>query len=419
MRTASRQTPTRKATCEGTIRIARSAKRRRPLSVAPKVIRVVDVEAGEKLPVERVRVRGLLPGDFWTATTEARWIQLTRLDESVEVRLTPQPAESRANVEIVNNDTGEMRVVRVSVRPASPEPQPVRPDAVDEKLDTTRRVELLVTASPPAVQKVTVDFTKMGLDNLIDQLIERLPGIRQAVLVTTDGLLVAAGGPMGRDDLDRLAAAAAGLRSGGCHLAAVAGGAPRHLVVDLDAGVVLLDLSAGEPFLALYAAADVDLGVAGHEMTLVTQALQARAAPAADWSRVPGPDHAKTSEPVVTEKSWLLDAMMRDLASNGLLGCVVASVDGMALATDRGFPFRAGYAAAATAFLLGSCRGVAAQVNGGRVRQVGIETRSGSCLVTPLGDSTVLVQFLTAAADVAASGYEATMMAERVGHYFF
>lgn len=398
MRTTSRQTPTHRATCEGSIRIARSATRRPPLSVAPKVIHLVDVEAGEELPVERVRVRGLLAGDFWTATTEVDWIQITRLAEQVELRLTAQPVKSRANVEIVNNDTGEIRVVRVVLRPAAATPS-------GDKLKSTMYDLLRAAgATPPAAQEPAA--------HLIEQFVKRVPGARQAILVNYDGMVMAASGPMGRDDLDRLAAGVSGLRHTAWHLAALADGELRCLLADLDAGIVAAVPVDSERTVALYATPDV--ANPAFELTVLAETLRA-ALPKPQ--RPPAEARMKDPpRPVRTDLSHLLDSLAE--RSGEVLGCLVASVDGIAVATDRDFPYSAGHAAAVSCSLFGSCRGVSTQLNAGAVRQVVVDTGSGYRMVTPVGNGALLAQFLTSEADIGVNSYEAVQWRRRIGGHF-
>ncbi|GIH16140.1 caspase, EACC1-associated type [Rugosimonospora africana] len=419
MRNTRGQVPVRRGAYEGTIQIARSVKRRMPLSVAPKVIHIVDVEPDEVLPVERIRVRGLLPGDFWTATTEVRWIQITRLDEQVELQLTPQPVKSRANVEIVNNDTGELRVVRIIVRPTAIRGLEVGFDTTNERLrsqvkDLIRPVEDTdADAARAPLAEPSADRSPDDARRVIDQFVKRVPGVRQAILVTDSGLADEARGPMGRDDLDRLAAAVGWLRNAGKHLATLTTAHLQWVFADLDAGVVTVTPVAGGSCVGLYTTADADLGVAAYETAKLAHTLADHTRPPTSAARAQRSGNAATVE---SKLSWVLDELVSESGGRSLVGCVVASIDGIALATNHRFPFDATFAAAVACSLLASCRAVSAQMNAGEVRQATVATSSGYCLVTPFSDRAVLLQLLTDRVDLASSYFEAMRLAKLVGY---
>ena len=108
-----------------------------------------EVEAGEVLPVERVYVtarrRDGTPAR-WTAKTTADWVQLQQCTDPdrVEVTMTPQRGITRANIEILNEETGDVATVRMALR-----------------VRAARRTEPMGTSQPPA------DVRERRLPNLL------------------------------------------------------------------------------------------------------------------------------------------------------------------------------------------------------------------------------------------------------------
>ncbi|WP_433042475.1 caspase, EACC1-associated type [Dactylosporangium sp. CS-033363] len=121
-------TPERRFDGAGSLLIAR-----RPIPVAPPVlslsrdrIDLQDIDAGEELPPERIRLVGLDGATHeWTATTQAPWVRLECHDDSFDVHLVPPAGRSRANVEVFDRTTGKSLVVRIStIATAPPAPSP-------------------------------------------------------------------------------------------------------------------------------------------------------------------------------------------------------------------------------------------------------------------------------------------------------
>lgn len=105
---------------------------------------------------------------------------------------------------------------------------------------------------------------------LVDDFVNRVPGVAHAVVVSADGLLLTASAHLPRDRADQLAAVASGLLS-------LTQGAARcfeagqvvQTVVEMERGIVLL-MSIGEgSCLAVLAAPNCDIGLVGYEMTLM------------------------------------------------------------------------------------------------------------------------------------------------------
>jgi hypothetical protein len=95
------------------------------LSVSETLIEIGEVEPGEFLPVEVIYVSARTLAGYpaqWRARTSAKWVGLGRFPDRLEITLRPTPSETRANIEIRNEETGATRTVRVSARLRQPPP---------------------------------------------------------------------------------------------------------------------------------------------------------------------------------------------------------------------------------------------------------------------------------------------------------
>jgi predicted regulator of Ras-like GTPase activity (Roadblock/LC7/MglB family) len=109
---------------------------------------------------------------------------------------------------------------------------------------------------------------------LLDSLIERVSGIRQAVVLSRDGLAVAASRGMSREDGDHLSALAAGLQSlarGGA--LQYSAGEVRQTIIEMD-DAFLFVIAAGEgTCLAVVTSADTNVGVISYEMAMMVRRM--------------------------------------------------------------------------------------------------------------------------------------------------
>lgn len=107
---------------------------------------------------------------------------------------------------------------------------------------------------------------------LVSDFAERVHGVAHAVVVSADGLLVAASERLPTDRADQLAAVASGLASltqgtARCFEA----GSVRETVVEMERGVmVLMSISDGSS-LAVLASPNCDIGQVAYEMTLLVE----------------------------------------------------------------------------------------------------------------------------------------------------
>jgi Uncharacterized distant relative of homeotic protein bithoraxoid len=133
-----------------------------------------------------------------------------------------------------------------------------------------------------------VQTTRPGTDLswLLDDLVERVPPARQAVVLSADGLLMAASRGLDREDAEHMAAMASGFQS-------LAKGASRHFragpvrqtVVEMEEAFLFVSAAGQGACLAVLADASADIGVVAYEMAmLVTRVGQNLSAP----SRSPG-----------------------------------------------------------------------------------------------------------------------------------
>jgi predicted regulator of Ras-like GTPase activity (Roadblock/LC7/MglB family) len=112
--------------------------------------------------------------------------------------------------------------------------------------------------------------TEPSLGWLVSAFTKEVPGVAHAVLVSADGLLVAASDGMPRDRADQMSALTAGLTSltvGAAQL--FTAGRVVQSVIEMEQGFLLL-MSVGDgSHLAVVAAAGCDIGLVGYEMTLL------------------------------------------------------------------------------------------------------------------------------------------------------
>ena len=117
---------------------------------------------------------------------------------------------------------------------------------------------------------------------LLDDLVERVPPARQAVVLSADGLMMGASAGLSREDAEHLSAMAAGFQS-------LAKGASRHFgagpvrqtVVEMESAFLFVTAAGQGACLAVLADSDADLGLIAYEMAmLVIRVGQTMNAPA-------------------------------------------------------------------------------------------------------------------------------------------
>lgn len=105
---------------------------------------------------------------------------------------------------------------------------------------------------------------------LIDNFVERTPGVQEAIVVSSDGLPMAMSKTLDRDAADRFAAVAAGL-IGLAYGAAgrFGGGAVNEIIVEMEHAFLFVTGISDGSCLAVVADAGSDIGMIGYEMAVL------------------------------------------------------------------------------------------------------------------------------------------------------
>jgi predicted regulator of Ras-like GTPase activity (Roadblock/LC7/MglB family) len=107
---------------------------------------------------------------------------------------------------------------------------------------------------------------------LLDNFVDRTPGVEQAVVVSADGLPMAQSRTIDEDAADRFAAVASGL-IGLAYGAAgrFGGGAVTQIVVEMERAFLFVTGISDGSCLAVVADASGDVGLIGYEMTVLAE----------------------------------------------------------------------------------------------------------------------------------------------------
>jgi predicted regulator of Ras-like GTPase activity (Roadblock/LC7/MglB family) len=104
---------------------------------------------------------------------------------------------------------------------------------------------------------------------LLTRFVTQTAGVREAIAVSSDGLLIAMSATRPRGEAERLAAitsAIISLAAGASHIFDL--GRSNKIVVDLDDGYILVRTINAGSCLGVLAAKDIDLGGTAYQMTL-------------------------------------------------------------------------------------------------------------------------------------------------------
>jgi predicted regulator of Ras-like GTPase activity (Roadblock/LC7/MglB family) len=109
---------------------------------------------------------------------------------------------------------------------------------------------------------------------LLSNFVDATAGVRQAIAVSSDGLLMAMSANLDRAGADRLAAIVAGLRSlaDGAARVMSAGGVAQVMVEMHDAYLFVTSISDGSA-LGVMAVRDANLGLIGYELTVLVERI--------------------------------------------------------------------------------------------------------------------------------------------------
>ncbi|MEV0806141.1 roadblock/LC7 domain-containing protein [Micromonospora sp. NPDC050200] len=117
-----------------------------------------------------------------------------------------------------------------------------------------------------------VDTTRQDVDLgwLLDELVDRVPAAREAVVLSADGLLLGASAELDRADAEHLCALASGFSSlakgASRHLA---GGGVRQTVVEMESVYLFVTAAGQGACLAVVCQADADIGLVAYEMAML------------------------------------------------------------------------------------------------------------------------------------------------------
>lgn len=111
-----------------------------------------------------------------------------------------------------------------------------------------------------------------GLGWLLEDLVNRLAGGEQAVVLSADGLLVSRTLNLSAEDAEHLSAVASGLQSLAKGTARqFRGGGVRQTVVEMDDRLLVVTAAGQGACLALLAAGEADLGMIAYELALMVK----------------------------------------------------------------------------------------------------------------------------------------------------
>ncbi|NJP32470.1 roadblock/LC7 domain-containing protein [Micromonospora thermarum] len=118
---------------------------------------------------------------------------------------------------------------------------------------------------------------------LLNDLVGRVKQAEHAVVLSVDGLLIAASAGLSRDDGEHLAAIASGIQSlaKGAGARFAGGGAVRQTIIEMESSFLFVMAAGHGACLAVLATEDADVGLVAYEMAmLVGRAGRYLAAPA-------------------------------------------------------------------------------------------------------------------------------------------
>ncbi|MEU9834611.1 roadblock/LC7 domain-containing protein [Streptosporangium sp. NPDC048047] len=120
---------------------------------------------------------------------------------------------------------------------------------------------------------MTGKFTNTGeLNWLLDDLTSRVAAVRQAVILSTDGLAVGFSKGLSREDAEHLSAVAAGFQSlargAGRHFG---GGEVRQTIVEMESAFLFVTAAGQGTCLAVLSDSDADVGHIAYEMAMLVK----------------------------------------------------------------------------------------------------------------------------------------------------
>ncbi len=132
--------------------------------------------------------------------------------------------------------------------------------------------------------------TSNNLDFLLTGLVQQVTGVRFAVVVSEDGLVVSKSAAFPRPEAERLAATVSGLMSLGRGVCAdFDGGSVVQSLLEMRNGFLVLTSAGAGAHLAVLTEAQADVGVVAFEMNMLLKKVgeHLSAAPRAEFSTPP------------------------------------------------------------------------------------------------------------------------------------
>ena len=121
---------------------------------------------------------------------------------------------------------------------------------------------------------MTEESTAGQLSWLLDSLVTKVEHVRQAVLLSQDGLVVATSGSVSREDGDHLSALAAGVQSlargAGRHFG---GGTVRQTIIEMESAFLFVIAAGQGTCLAVVSSAEANVGVMAYEMAMLVRRM--------------------------------------------------------------------------------------------------------------------------------------------------
>jgi predicted regulator of Ras-like GTPase activity (Roadblock/LC7/MglB family) len=109
---------------------------------------------------------------------------------------------------------------------------------------------------------------------LLDNLVGQVEHIRQALVLSGDGLVVAASGSLSRDEAERLSALAAGLQSLARQAGQqVHGGETRQTIIEMDSMFLFLTAAGEGTTIAVTAMGDANAGLVAYEVAMLVRRM--------------------------------------------------------------------------------------------------------------------------------------------------
>lgn len=122
------------------------------------------------------------------------------------------------------------------------------------------------------MEELTADGSGTDLGWLLDDLADRVDHLRQAVILSRDGLKIAASASLNREDAEHLSALAAGVQSlakgAGAHFG---GGTVQQIIIELEKAFLFVTAAGYGSCLAVLCSAQADPALIAYEMAMLVK----------------------------------------------------------------------------------------------------------------------------------------------------